>query len=65
MKDSELKQLVAQVRAGGSPKYHEKNSAEGKLFARDRLARLLDPDTFVEDGALANSQAEDSGSQTA
>jgi methylmalonyl-CoA decarboxylase subunit alpha len=58
MKDSELKQLVAQVRAGGSPKYHEKNFAEGKLFARDRLARLLDPDTFVEDGALANSLAE-------
>lgn len=58
MKDSELKQLLAQVRAGGSPKYHEKNAAEGKLFARERLARLLDADTFVEDGALANSVVE-------
>src|SRR6187402_1525670 len=58
MKDSDLETLTAQVRAGGSPKYHEKNTAEGKLFARERLAHLLDADTFVEDGALANSLAE-------
>lgn len=58
MKDSELKQLVGQVRAGGSPKYHEKNAAEGKLFARERLGLLLDANTFVEDGALANSLAD-------
>src|SRR5687768_11633191 len=58
MKDSDLQTLTAQVRAGGSQKYHEKNAAEGKLFARERLARLLDPDSFVEDGALANSLAE-------
>ena len=58
MQDSELETLMAQVRAGGSEKYHEKNAAEGKLFARERLARLLDPGSFVEDAALANSQAE-------
>src|SRR5688572_20961456 len=58
MKDSELSTLVARVRAGGSEKYHEKNAAEGKLFARERLARLLDADSFVEDGLLANSRAE-------
>src|SRR6187431_2645800 len=58
MQDSDLKNLLAQARAGGSEKYHEKNAAEGKLFARERLARLLDPDSFVEDGALANSLAE-------
>ena len=37
MKDADLQTLMAQVRAGGSPKYHEKNTAEGKLFARKRL----------------------------
>jgi acetyl-CoA carboxylase carboxyltransferase component len=58
MQDSDLKTLTAQVRAGGSEKYHEKNAAEGKLFARERLDRLLDPGSFVEDGALANSLAE-------
>jgi methylmalonyl-CoA decarboxylase subunit alpha len=58
MQDPDLKNLLAQARAGGSEKYHEKNAAEGKLFARERLARLLDPDSFVEDGALANSLAE-------
>jgi acetyl-CoA carboxylase carboxyltransferase component len=58
MKDSELSTLVARVREGGSQKYHEKNASEGKLFARERLARLLDPSSFVEDGLLANSRAE-------
>src|SRR6188768_1124340 len=58
MQDSDLKTLTDQARAGGSEEYHEKNAAEGKLFARERLARLLDADSFVEDGALANSLAE-------
>ncbi len=58
MKDSDLTQLMAQARAGGAEKYHEKNAAEGKLFARQRLARLLDADSFVEEGTLANSVAE-------
>jgi acetyl-CoA carboxylase carboxyltransferase component len=58
MQDSDLKTLLAQAHAGGSEKYHEKNAAEGKLFARERLARLLDPGSFVEDAALANSSAE-------
>jgi methylmalonyl-CoA decarboxylase subunit alpha len=58
MQDSDLKTLTARVRAGGSEKYHEKNAAEGKLFARERLGRLLDPGSFIEDGALANSLAE-------
>src|SRR5688572_22106225 len=58
MKDSELSTLVARVRAGGSEKYHEKNAAEGKLFARERLKLLLDADSFVEDALLANSSAE-------
>jgi acetyl-CoA carboxylase carboxyltransferase component len=58
MQDSDLKKLTAQVRSGGSPKYHEKNAAEGKLFARARLDLLLDKGSFVEEGALANSLAD-------
>jgi acetyl-CoA carboxylase carboxyltransferase component len=58
MKDSELRELAARAQAGGSEKYYEKNAAEGKLFARARLDRLLDAGSFVEDALLANCQAE-------
>lgn len=37
----------------------EKLAAQGKLFVRDRLALLLDPGSFVEDGLLANTTADD------
>ena len=36
-----------------------KLAAQGKLFVRDRLALLLDPGSFVEDGLLANTLATD------
>lgn len=45
--------------AGGAPKYHEKNSEQGKLFVRDRLKRLFDDEFLVEDGAFANVLAGD------
>jgi len=37
----------------------EKLAAQGKLFVRDRLDLLLDKDSFVEDGLLANASAKD------
>ena len=43
------------IRQGGAAKYHAKNAEVGKLFARERLARLLDPGSFVEDGTFANA----------
>jgi acetyl-CoA carboxylase carboxyltransferase component len=59
VKDEDLRALTDLCLRGGAPKYHEKNAAEGKLFARERLRLLLDPDSFVEDGLLANALAED------
>src|SRR5262245_11551758 len=59
MKDSDLKVTLERVHAGGAEKYHEKNAEQGKLFARQRLARLLDADSFCEDALLANALAED------
>lgn len=50
---------LAATRKGGAPKYHEKNTQEGKLFCRDRIQLLLDPGSFVEDATLANNQAAD------
>jgi acetyl-CoA carboxylase carboxyltransferase component len=53
----ELDALRERVTAGGAPKYHEANAAKGKLFARERVARLVDKDSFVEDAMLANVMA--------
>jgi len=53
--DQKLKETLARVEAGGAAKYHQKNAENGKLFARERIARLLDAGSFVEDAALANS----------
>ena len=40
--DEKLQNTIARVERGGAAKYHQKNAAQGKLFARERLTRLLD-----------------------
>ena len=47
------------VLAGGAAKYHQANAAKGKLYARERIRLLVDADSFVEDGLLANALATD------
>jgi acetyl-CoA carboxylase carboxyltransferase component len=59
MKNADLERLGERTRAGGPAKYHEKNAAQGKLFVRERLHRLLDDGSFVEDALLANAAAGD------
>jgi len=54
-----LADLRAAVERGGPARYHEANAARGKLFARERIARLVDVGSFVEDGLLANATAGD------
>jgi len=53
------KDLSERIQAGGAAKYHEANAAKGKLFARERIVRLVDKDSFVEDGHFANAAAPD------
>jgi propionyl-CoA carboxylase beta chain len=43
------------------PKVSAKQHAEGKLTARERIDKLLDPDTFVEEFMLAETQCADFG----
>src|SRR3954466_5917612 len=45
--------------AGGAEKKHAANAAKGKLFARERIALLVDEGSFVEDGLYANASADD------
>jgi acetyl-CoA carboxylase carboxyltransferase component len=54
----DLEQLRKRVRAGGAEKYHAANAARGKLFARERITRLVDEGSFVEDGLFANALAD-------
>jgi methylmalonyl-CoA decarboxylase subunit alpha len=54
-----LARLTGRALAGNLAKVGDKLAAQGKLFVRDRLALLLDKDSFVEDGLLANNRADD------
>ena len=54
-----LADLRATVEQGGAAKYHDANTAKGKLFARERVALLVDEGSFVEDGLYANALAGD------
>jgi acetyl-CoA carboxylase carboxyltransferase component len=48
------------IRQGGAQKYHDSNRAAGKLFCRERIARLCDSGAaFIEDGLFANALAPD------
>ena len=50
----ELHERLAQVRQGGGQKYRQRHEAQGKLFVRERIERLLDPGSpFLELSALA------------
>jgi 3-methylcrotonyl-CoA carboxylase beta subunit len=50
----ELKQRLAKVREGGGEKYRKRQEQQGKLFVRERIERLLDPNSpFLEFSTLA------------
>jgi acetyl-CoA carboxylase carboxyltransferase component len=55
----DLSRLRDGIERGGAAKYHQANAARGKLFARERVNRLLDRGSFVEDGQFANALAGD------
>jgi methylmalonyl-CoA decarboxylase subunit alpha len=57
--DAKVSEVLARVERGGAPKYHQKNAENGKLFARDRIGKLVDAGSFVEDAALANNLESD------
>jgi acetyl-CoA carboxylase carboxyltransferase component len=60
-KESKIQKLQTTILKGGAEKYHQKNAESGKLFCRERIARLLDRDDpdFVEDGLFVNALAGD------
>src|ERR1035438_1872859 len=50
----ELAELRARVERGGAQRYHDAAQGAGKLFARERVALLVDEHSFTEDGRYAN-----------
>jgi acetyl-CoA carboxylase carboxyltransferase component len=49
-----LQQALERARSGGPARHHDKAQEQGKLPVRERVERLVDPGTFVEDAQLAN-----------
>ncbi|MCB9667250.1 MAG: acyl-CoA carboxylase subunit beta [Myxococcales bacterium] len=59
MTTDKFQKELHRIHEGGHAKYHAQNAARGKLFARDRIALLVDPESFIEDGAFANHREAD------
>jgi len=52
--EADLRQRLAAARAGGGDEAIKRHREQGKLLVRERIEKLLDPDTpFLEIGALA------------
>src|SRR3954465_11114907 len=51
---ADLEEALQRARGGGPERHREKSRDQGKLPVRERVARLIDPDSFVEDALLAN-----------
>jgi len=59
LSDDAVRKHVERALQGNLEREADKLARQGKRFVRDRLARLLDPDSFAEDGLLANALAGD------
>ncbi len=57
--EESLREKIAFLRRGGAERYHLRAKEQGKLFARERIRLLLDPESWCEDGLFANCMAED------
>jgi propionyl-CoA carboxylase beta subunit len=51
---TDLQDALEAALSGGPARHHEKSEQQGKLPVRDRVARLLDSDSFAEEALLAN-----------
>ena len=49
-----FQEALDRARAGGPQRHHQKSAEQGKLGVRERVARLLDEGSFVEEALLAN-----------
>jgi acetyl-CoA carboxylase carboxyltransferase component len=57
----DLQAALEAAYAGGPERHHEKTAEQGKLPVRERVARLVDPESFAEEALLANWDSEGLG----
>ncbi|MFN2617776.1 MAG: acyl-CoA carboxylase subunit beta [Thermoleophilaceae bacterium] len=58
---ADLRQALDRARSGGPERHHDKAREQGKLPARERVGRLVDPGSFTEDAMLASWEQEGFG----
>src|SRR5881392_2550990 len=58
---SDLERALAAALTGGPERHHAKIAEQGKLPVRERVARLVDPESFAEEALLANWEKEGLG----
>src|SRR6476659_10003979 len=58
---SDLERALAAALTGGPERHHQKIAEQGKLPVRERVARLVDPESFAEEALLANWDQEGLG----
>ena len=58
---ADLSSATERALAGGPERHHDKAAEQGKLPVRERIALLVDPESFAEDGLLADFGLEGEG----
>jgi acetyl-CoA carboxylase carboxyltransferase component len=58
---TEFQRAVEAALSGGPERHHEKTAEQGKLAVRERVARLVDAESFAEEALLANWDQEGLG----
>ena len=58
---SDLKEALDRALGGGPERHHDKAREQGNLPVRERVDRLLDDGSFVEEALLANWEGEGLG----
>src|SRR6266508_2776544 len=58
---TDISSAIEAALSGGPERHHSKTEAQGKLPVRERVARLVDPGSFSEEGLLANWEKEGLG----
>jgi len=51
---TDIERAIETALAGGPERHHRKTAEQGKAPVRERVARLVDPESFAEEGLLAN-----------
>jgi acetyl-CoA carboxylase carboxyltransferase component len=58
---TDLQRALEDALGGGPERHHDKTASQGKMPVRERVERLVDPESFAEEALLANWEQEGLG----